>query len=83
VRERTSFRKVLVQVDDSPRLRTLTRIHSTTMMDFTTLCALLNAIRPETWKCVNDLRAEASAAEGWIEGKSLQSCVSRHSACPV
>lgn len=72
VRENTSFRKTMVQVDESPRLRAFTRIHSGTMMDFTTLCALLNAIRPETWKRVNDLLAESAAAEAWIEGKSLR-----------
>ena len=70
--EDCSFREVEIRVDDSARLREFTRVHNDPMMDFSTLCELVNAIRPETWSKVNDLLAEAAVAEKRIDGKMLR-----------
>jgi IS5 family transposase len=72
VRENTSFRETVVRVDDSARLRAFTRIHHGRMMDHSTLCALLNAIQPATWKQVNDVLAESAARASHIEGERLR-----------
>ncbi len=72
VLENLSLRRTVVRVDDSPRLREFTRIHNGRMMDFSTFCVLANAIRPTTWKAINDLLARAAVAEGLITGEMLR-----------
>ena len=72
VLEGVSYRRVIVRVDDSWRLRTFTRIHNGPMIDYSTLCILANAIRPQTWKAINDLLAQAAAREGLIIGEKLR-----------
>ena len=72
VLENLSFRGTVVRVDDSPRLREFTRIHNGRMMDFSTFCVLANAIRPKTWKAINELLAQAAVAEGLITGQMLR-----------
>jgi IS5 family transposase len=42
------------------------------MMDYTTLCKLKNAIRPETWKEVNRLLARSAVEGGQIGGEELR-----------
>jgi IS5 family transposase len=70
--ENLSFRRTVVRVDDSPRLREFTRIRNGRMMDFSTFCILANAIRPKTWKALNELLAQAAVAEGLITGEMLR-----------
>jgi hypothetical protein len=53
VLEGYSLRETVVRIDDSPALRKFTRLQGRPMMDFTTLCKLKSAIRPETWKEIN------------------------------
>ncbi len=72
VLENLSFRRTVVRVDDSPRLREFTRIHNAAMMDPSTLCVLANAIRPKTWKAINDLLAKAAVSAGLITGEQLR-----------
>ena len=55
--EGTSLRGIIVRVDDSRYLRRFTRIHEGPMVNYTTLCKLRNAIRPETWKELNHVLA--------------------------
>lgn len=70
--ESLSFREAVVRIDDSPRLRTFTRLFNDPMMDYSTLCLLTNAVRPETWELVNDLLARAAVAEERIHGEKLR-----------
>ena len=70
--ENTSYRGTVVRVDDSPRLREFTRIHNGMMMSPSTFNRLANAIRPGTWKAVNQLLAGAAVAEGLITGEHLR-----------
>jgi len=70
--EGTTYRGTVVRVDDSPRLREFTRIHNGPMMSPATFNRLANAIRPATWKKINQLLAQAAAAEGLITGENLR-----------
>jgi len=58
--EGESLRGIVVRVDDSWGLRRFTRIHHGPMMDYSTLCRLKNAIRPQTWAEVNELLTEGA-----------------------
>jgi IS5 family transposase len=70
--EGLSLRGIVVRVDDSVYLRDFVRIHGGPMMDYTTLCKLKNAIRPETWERVNYLLARTAAREERITGDRLR-----------
>jgi IS5 family transposase len=70
--EGVSLRGIVIRIDDSRYLRDFVRIYDGPMMDYTTLCKLKNAIRPETWKQVNKALARSAAAEGWIGGDQLR-----------
>ncbi len=70
--EGASLRGIVIRIDDSRYLRDFVRIYDGPMMDYTTLCKLKNAIRPETWKRVNLALARNAAAEGWIGGDQLR-----------
>jgi IS5 family transposase len=72
VLEGASLRDVVVRVDDSHRLRRFTRIHDGPMMNYTTLCKLRNAIRPETWKKLNYTLAKAAVKRDQITGERLR-----------
>ena len=72
VLEGLSYRRAVIRVDDSPRLRAFTGIHNGPMMDFSTFCVLANAIQPDTWKAANLLLAEAAEREGLIVGDKLR-----------
>lgn len=70
--EGLSLRAAVVRVDDSRFLRQFARIGDGPMMDFTTLCKLRNAIRPDTWERVNRSLARIAVEEGRIAGESLR-----------
>ena len=70
--EGESLRGIVVRVDDSECLRRFVRIDHGPMMDFTTLCKLKNAIRPETWAGINQQLAQRAARQEWIEGDKLR-----------
>lgn len=70
--EGRSLREIIVRIDDSHFLRQFVRIHNGPMIDFTAYCKLRNAIRPETWKRMNGLLAQAAVTEKWIEGQKLR-----------
>ncbi len=72
VLEGASLRGIVVRVDDSHCLRRFTRIHEGPMMGHTALCRLRNAIRPETWKLVNEVLARAAVKDGRITGEKLR-----------
>lgn len=70
--EGLSLRDTVVRIDDSNFLRWFTKIHDASMMDFTTLNRLVNAISAKTWKKVNDALAEFTVKEQWISGDSIR-----------
>jgi IS5 family transposase len=70
--EGASLREIIIHVDDSNFLRQFTRIHNGPMIDFTAYCKLRNAVRPKTWKKVNDLLAASARQQGLIDGEKLR-----------
>ena len=70
--EGASLREIVVRVDDGHSLRRFTRINDGPMMSHTALCRLKNAIRPETWKRMNETLAKAAVARGQITGERLR-----------
>ncbi len=70
--EGLSLRQAVVRIDDSPALRRFTRIDGKAMMDFTTLDKLKNAIRPKTWKRINQALARYSVRDEAITGEALR-----------
>lgn len=72
VLEGASLRGIVVRIDDSNFLRRFTRIDNGPMMDYTTLCRLKNAIRPETWKAINRRLAQHAVRQELIDGDQLR-----------
>jgi len=72
VLESASLRGIVVRIDDSNFLRRFTRVDNGPMMDYTTLCKLKNAIRPETWEAVNRGLAEHAVRCELIDGDRLR-----------
>jgi len=70
--EGESLRGIVVRVDDSWGLRRFARIHHGPMMDYSTLCRLKNAIRPKTWREVNELLTESAIEAQRIAGDELR-----------
>ena len=70
--EGLSLRGIVVRIDDSTYLRDFVRIYGEPMMDYTTLCKLKNAIRPETWERVNHRLAKTAAEEDRITGARVR-----------
>ncbi len=72
VLEGEALRGIIIRIDDSNYLRRFVRIYNGAMIDFTTFCTLKNAIRPKTWKKINDLLTEAAVEEESISGERLR-----------
>lgn len=72
VTEGESLRNISVRVDESPFLRKFTRISNDKMMSFSTFCALRNAIKPETWRTLNERLAEYAVEKRLICGERLR-----------
>lgn len=70
--EDESLRNIVIQIDDSNYLRRFVGIYGGRMIDYTTFCTLKNAIRPETWKRVNDLLLDAAIEQELISGDRLR-----------
>ena len=70
--EGCSLRQIIIRIDDSNFLRRFARIFNGPMIDFTAFCKLKNLIKPETWKNVNGLLAQAAVVGEWIEGGRLR-----------
>jgi len=70
--EGLSLREIIIRIDDSNFLRQFVRIHNGPMIDFTAYCRLRNGIRPETWKQMNGLLAQAAVEAHGIEGQKLR-----------
>ncbi|MFQ5705786.1 MAG: ISNCY family transposase [Gemmatimonadales bacterium] len=72
VLEGDSLRGIVVRIDDSECLRRFVRIDHGPMMDFTTLCKLKNAIRPESWEAINRHLALLAVRQERIKGDKLR-----------
>ena len=70
--EGESLRGICIRIDDSNFLRRFVRIYNGAMIDYSTLCTLKNAIRPETWKKVNDLLTYRAVEDELISGERLR-----------
>jgi IS5 family transposase len=70
--EGESLRGIVVRVDDSNFLRGFTGINDGSMVDFSTLCRLKNAIREETWRKINLALARSAVANQQITGEKLR-----------
>ena len=70
--EGESLRGTVIRIDDSNYLRRFVRIFNGGMIDFSTFCILKNAIRPKTWKRINDLLAKAAVEQELIDGEKLR-----------
>ena len=70
--EGLSLREIVIRIDDSMFLRRFTRIHHGTMMDYTTLCRLRNALRESTWRKINQSLAKFAVEQALIAGDSLR-----------
>jgi IS5 family transposase len=70
--EGLDYRDTVVRVDDSDFLRKFVKIDSGLMMDFTTLCKMFKAIRPQTWKKVNEILKAYALETEKISGEKLR-----------
>jgi transposase, IS5 family len=70
--EGESLRGIVIRIDDSHFLRRFVRIDDGEMMDYTTLCRLRNAIRPESWQQINRVLTLGAINAGAIQGDALR-----------
>lgn len=70
--EGESLRGIVIRIDDSNYLRRFVRIFNGSMIDFSTFCLLKNAIRPETWKRINELLTQSAVESERIQGEKLR-----------
>lgn len=70
--EGESLRGIVIRIDDSSYLREFVRIYNGPMIDYSQLCKLKNAIRPETWKKINAILADCASEKGLLEGDRLR-----------
>ena len=66
------YRRIIIRIDDSKYLRQFTRIYEGPMMDFTTLNKLESAIRPKTWKAINEALTTWAISQEKISGEAIR-----------
>lgn len=66
------LRGIVIRIDDSSFLRKFVRIFNGPMMDYTTLCKIKNAIRPKTWRKINELLTQHAVESERIGGEKLR-----------
>ena len=70
--EGESLRGTVIRIDDSHYLRRFVRVFGGGMIDFSTLCVLKNAIRPKTWKKINEILTKAAVEQELIDGGKVR-----------
>ena len=70
--EGLDYRDAVVRIDVTEFLRKFVGIKNRKMMDFTTLCRMFKAIRPKTWKKINDLLTQYALKMKKISGEELR-----------
>jgi IS5 family transposase len=61
------LRETVVRIGNSPFLQDFVRLEKRATMDFTFLDKCLCAIRPETWKAMNEALGRAAVAKGQVD----------------
>jgi len=70
--EKTSLRETVVRIAESPTLQAFIRLGPRTAPDFTFLNRAFKAIRPETWKKVNEALARYAAKECQVDVSQIR-----------
>ena len=70
--EQLSYRDATLRIDDSIFLRRFVGIPTGPVMDYTTLQKVYKAIRPETWKKINELLGQYALDQEFIQGDALR-----------
>ena len=70
--ETLSFRDTIVRVAHSDFLRDFTRLGGRGMMDFTFLNKCFNAVRPETWREINELQTKYAEANQLLDPSKIR-----------
>jgi IS5 family transposase len=70
--EELSFREVIVRTDDSAMLRFFCHFYDDRMPSHSTYATLVNLIRPETWKKLNELLVRFAREKRGFRGKQLR-----------
>lgn len=70
--EGESLRGIVIRIDDSKCLRRFVRIYNGPMMNYSWLDTLKNAIRPSTWRKINQVLTEAAVEAEKIDGERLR-----------
>ena len=65
--EGLSFRETVVRIADSDFLQDFLRMRKKTVMDFSFLDKCFLAVRPETWKAVNEIAGPPGGPRGLID----------------
>jgi IS5 family transposase len=66
------FREVVIRIGSDPFLQDLVRTRKKAVMDFTFLDKCFLAIRPETWKRVNELLGRYGVGQGAVNPKVIR-----------
>jgi IS5 family transposase len=70
--EQLSYRDTTIRIDDSEFLRRFVGVHQGPVMDYSTLAKVYKAIRPETWKSINEKLGAYALERNYIQGESLR-----------
>ena len=70
--EGLKYRPAVIRIEVTEFLRKFVGIKNGKMMDFTTLCKMFKAIRPETWTKINNLLTTWAVEAGKISGEEVR-----------
>jgi IS5 family transposase len=70
--EGESLRETVIRIAESPFLQDFLRLGDRTVMDFTFLDRAFNAIRPETWKRINEVLARDARERKLIDPSAIR-----------
>lgn len=70
--EQLSFRRTIISVDDSQMLRYFCRFYDDPLISYGKYADLVNMIRPETWKKVNEVIVRFARDKKGFKGKKLR-----------
>lgn len=70
--ERTSLRGTVIRIAESPTLQSFLRLGTRSVPDFTFLNRAFKAIRPQTWKLVNEELAAYAVKQGELDVSQIR-----------
>ena len=68
------YRDAIIRIGNEPFLQDFLRMRKKVVMDFGFLNRCFSAIRPETWKRVNEILARHGVANGVVHTDVIRSC---------